>query len=214
MAINNVEALFAETLNETDLTGKQKDVLRASLSLFSEKGFSQTSTPDIARLAGVSEGTVYKQFKTKEGILRAILAPVVQNVFPKAADEFATDVLEVSYPSLETFLTSLVENRLNFIVDNQKQLRVLLQEVLFNEGLVQQIRTAFMERVYGPIDSALSHYRDNGEIVNWQTGRMIRYVVSTVVSYGIQIIMMPEFTVDTKASTKEIVEFLMRGLKV
>ena len=68
MQPHNLTDLFSSSLAESQLSAKQQAVLKASLNLFSEQGFDRTSTKDIAQLAGVSEGTVYKQFKTKEGV--------------------------------------------------------------------------------------------------------------------------------------------------
>ena len=62
--------------NET-ITPKQRAILQASLDLFAEKGFDQTSTSDIAQRAGVAEGTVYRRYKTKAALRDAILAPIV-----------------------------------------------------------------------------------------------------------------------------------------
>lgn len=109
MAINDVQTLFAKSLDESSLTAKQKAVLRASLTLFSEKGYDHTSTKDIAQAAAVSEGTVYKQFKTKEGILTAILGPFVQQVLPRIATEFLGDVMNTSYPDFADLLRSIVQ---------------------------------------------------------------------------------------------------------
>lgn len=39
MALNNVESLFAASLQDSDLSAKQKAVLRASLTLFADKGY-------------------------------------------------------------------------------------------------------------------------------------------------------------------------------
>ena len=71
----------------------------------------RTSTQEIARVAQVSEGTVYKQFKTKEGILRALLAPMIQQVIPSAITEFIHEVGEHHLPDLHTFLTFIVKTQ-------------------------------------------------------------------------------------------------------
>ncbi|OAU92704.1 TetR family transcriptional regulator, partial [Lacticaseibacillus rhamnosus] len=73
MKPHNITDLFSASLADSQLSTKQQAVLKASLKLFSEQGYDRTSTQEIARVAQVSEGTVYKQFKTKEGILRALL---------------------------------------------------------------------------------------------------------------------------------------------
>ena len=66
MKPHNITDLFSASLADSQLSTKQQAVLKASLKLFSEQGYDRTSTQEIARVAQVSEGTVYKQFKTKE----------------------------------------------------------------------------------------------------------------------------------------------------
>ncbi|HNC74736.1 MAG TPA: helix-turn-helix domain-containing protein, partial [Elusimicrobiota bacterium] len=43
-------------------------VMRAALRLFVEKGINATTIKDIARAGGVSEGALYRHFKSKEDL--------------------------------------------------------------------------------------------------------------------------------------------------
>lgn len=47
-------------------------VLDAALSLFTDKGYFNTSVHDIGRTAGVSIGSIYHHFGDKEGLARAL----------------------------------------------------------------------------------------------------------------------------------------------
>ncbi len=47
-------------------------ILRAAKQLFAERGYENTSTVNIARLAGTSESQLMKHFGSKEGLLEAI----------------------------------------------------------------------------------------------------------------------------------------------
>lgn len=57
--------------NNEKAAPKMQAILSASLELFAEKGYSNTSTKDIARLADVAEGTIFKHFGSKENLLYA-----------------------------------------------------------------------------------------------------------------------------------------------
>ena len=59
------EIMNEQLKKQSQISEKQKAVLNSATVLFSERGFYNTSTKDIARMAKVSEGTVYKHFKTK-----------------------------------------------------------------------------------------------------------------------------------------------------
>src|SRR6185295_7643259 len=46
-------------------------LIRAALELFTEPGFRATTTPELARRAGVAEATIYRHFTGKEALLNA-----------------------------------------------------------------------------------------------------------------------------------------------
>ena len=49
------------------------EIVEAALDLFVEKGFSATKMDEIARRAGVTKGTVYLYFPSKEDLFRAVV---------------------------------------------------------------------------------------------------------------------------------------------
>ncbi len=52
---------------------RREQILQAAFDLFSKKGFSGTTTRDIARGSGVSEAMVFKHFSSKDELYGAIL---------------------------------------------------------------------------------------------------------------------------------------------
>lgn len=58
------------------------EILAAALALFAERGFAATRLEDVAQRAGISKGTVYLYFPTKEDLFRAV---VRQDVLPALA---------------------------------------------------------------------------------------------------------------------------------
>ena len=51
---------------------KREAILRAATKVFAENGYFNSKVADVARVAGVADGTVYLYFKSKEEILRSI----------------------------------------------------------------------------------------------------------------------------------------------
>jgi AcrR family transcriptional regulator len=49
------------------------EIVQAALDLFVEKGFSSTKMDEIAKRAGVTKGTVYLYFPSKEDLFRAVV---------------------------------------------------------------------------------------------------------------------------------------------
>jgi AcrR family transcriptional regulator len=66
------------------------EIIDAALDLFVVNGFSATKLDEVARMAGVSKGTVYLYFESKEALLREavkqIIVPEVVKAEQQAAD--------------------------------------------------------------------------------------------------------------------------------
>jgi AcrR family transcriptional regulator len=78
MPEQNQNNLFEELLNQDEtLTEKQKKILESAIEIFAEKGYSATSTSEIAKKAGVAEGTIFRHYKTKKELLLSIVAPTM-----------------------------------------------------------------------------------------------------------------------------------------
>lgn len=58
---------------------RPQELLSAALDLFVERGFAATRLDDVARAAGVSKGTLYLYYSSKEELFKAV---VRENVLP------------------------------------------------------------------------------------------------------------------------------------
>ncbi|MFC6164684.1 TetR/AcrR family transcriptional regulator [Lactiplantibacillus dongliensis] len=213
MQVNSVETLFKKTLANSKLSAKQQAVLQVSLTLFAEQGFDRTSTSEIAKAAGVSEGTVFKQFKTKEGILQAIVNPVLAHVVPMVATEFLDELKTNDLNDLETFLQYAIQDRMMFAVENRLQIKVFAQEMSRNPNIVATLSAKLEAMVAGELGTALQRFKDRGELVDWPNMRIVRYLVGTVASYVLpQIFFAPTADFDAAQASRDALDFLMHGL--
>ena len=65
------------------IADKREAILRSAIRVFSQNGYFNSKVADIAREAGIADGTVYLYFKSKEEILHSI--------FDRAMEEFISD---------------------------------------------------------------------------------------------------------------------------
>ena len=66
------------------------ELLDAALDLFVEKGFSATRVEEVAVRAGVSKGTLFLYFQSKEDLFKAVVRENIANKFPTWQEEFHT----------------------------------------------------------------------------------------------------------------------------
>ena len=75
---------MAATDKRFTITDKREAILRAAISVFARCGYFNSKVADIAREAGVADGTVYLYFKSKEEILHSIFDRSVEEALDAA----------------------------------------------------------------------------------------------------------------------------------
>lgn len=66
------------------------ELVNAALELFVEKGFAATRVEEVAARAGVSKGTLFLYFESKEDLFKAVIRDNIANLFPAWNEEFST----------------------------------------------------------------------------------------------------------------------------
>ena len=59
---------------------RRERILETALFLFRKQGYEATSTREIGEVVGTSKANVYHHFRTKDGLLRALLDPLFDEV--------------------------------------------------------------------------------------------------------------------------------------
>ena len=60
-----------------------KKIFQSAMNEFTEYGFEQASVRTIAKNAGVTPGAIYKHFKSKEDIFKAIVSPILDHLYKR-----------------------------------------------------------------------------------------------------------------------------------
>src|SRR5256886_7300524 len=59
------------------------EIVAAALEVFGERGFAATKLADVARHAGVTKGTVYLYFESKEALFKAVVRETIVPVIAR-----------------------------------------------------------------------------------------------------------------------------------
>ncbi len=62
------------------MTEKKEKILEAALHLFAKEGYAATSTSKIAKVAGVSEGLIFKHFRNKNNLLLELMIQTQETI--------------------------------------------------------------------------------------------------------------------------------------
>ncbi|WP_273850721.1 TetR/AcrR family transcriptional regulator [Guptibacillus spartinae] len=207
--------LFDEEVNESgDLTEKQKRIVKAAVEMFQEKGFSASSTSEIARRAGVAEGTIFRHYRTKKDLLLAIVTPVMSHLVAPFIVKDLDKVLKTDYEHYEDFLRAIVKNRQTFIRKHLPIVKILIQEIPFHE----ELRTQFIEHVakdlFDRFEKVIIHFQKKGELIQIPPSSAIRLSITAILGFFLaRYIMVPEREWDDENEIELTVQFILNGLK-
>lgn len=144
-------------MDEIDLTGldipeKEKKILMSAIGVFSEKGYSAATTSEIAKKAGVAEGTIFRYYKTKKDILRSILIQMINLVSSKVVMSGIEKIIEESDgKDLRILLKEILYDRLKLVQSAFPMAKIIVTEALYHEdvreALYQNIFTKMLDTV-------------------------------------------------------------------
>ncbi len=78
-----------ELPDEKNRNGKSEVILRAAAKVFAQSGYFNSKVSDVARSAGVADGTVYLYFKNKDDLLTSIFSWAMGEFLTRARTELA-----------------------------------------------------------------------------------------------------------------------------
>jgi AcrR family transcriptional regulator len=153
---------------------RRTQILNAAIKVFAERGFHRTTIRDVAKTAGVADGTIYNYFENKTALLLAILAALNESERREA------DLAQMAITDVRQFFRHYFAHRWSVFEGNNLQvLRVVLSEVLVNP----ELRALYVERVVAPTFALAEPYVqqlvDAGKLRAMDVPLTLRAIAST-----------------------------------
>ena len=116
---------------------RRAQILDAAMSVFVEKGFTDSTTLEIAKAANISEVTLFRHFASKQEIFLAGIEPILFNTLEGSIS------LSAHFGPRE-MLKNILFERINLISDNCQVIRLILSEAPLLSTLGAE---SFMNRI-------------------------------------------------------------------
>ena len=181
--IENILSSYLDITKDEKMPPGKKKTLESAIKLFAKQGYNGTSTLQIAKVAGVSQATVFKYFKTKEELLYSIIVPVI----PKLISSFLGRIQKAK--SVQELISYIVRDRFEFLEENKNTVKIVFSELLTNEELKKQLLSS-ISKIFEEFDIAalLKKYKEtNPELnENLTTAEIIRSFAGPIMTYSAQ----------------------------
>jgi TetR/AcrR family fatty acid metabolism transcriptional regulator len=129
-----------DPIQELVTAARRKQILDAATQVFAEKGFHRATIKDIARVAGIADGTIYTYFASKDEVLIAVLDRL--NETTERKQQFVLG----SEQDLKAFFRAYLQQRMALLWPNAEVFRAVLPELFVNG----ELRRQYYEQVLAP----------------------------------------------------------------
>lgn len=197
---------------------RREQILMSAISLFSQKGFSGTTTKEIARIAGVSEATVFKHFARKSDIYDAILDNKACHEgmrFPWEEDPVMLDAMQRRDDY--TVFYQLAFNALNKQQSDVGFMRLLFYSALEEHELAERFFGEFVARIYGFVGGYIEERQQEGAFRPMNPRVAVRAFLGMMIHHSLNNILWDKgrnlLDITNEEAADNFAQILLRGIK-
>jgi AcrR family transcriptional regulator len=197
---------------------RREQILQTAFELFSRKGFSGTTTKDIARAAGVSEAMVFKHFASKDELYGALLDaktcaeglhryPWEQNEPLLAAME-AKDDFGVFY--------HFAHHALNKHQKDVAFMRMIFYSALEEHELADKFFGEFVGKIYEFLGGYVRKRQSDGVFRNMDPKIIVRAFIGMLIHHSLNNILWDKtrriLDISNEEAARSFAEIILRGI--
>ncbi len=121
---------------------KRQRILKAAIKVFAKNGFYATRVSEIAKAAGVADGTIYLYFKNKDDVLITIFEDGIQQLLVILREVAASD------EPFDKRITRIIELQLGLLEEQRDLAEVITVNLRQSSSLLKQYAAPlFMEYI-------------------------------------------------------------------
>jgi len=166
--------------SERQWNAMKAELIKESINLFVEKGFSATSIQDIVDKLGVTKGSFYYHFKSKEALLMHIHLSYIDDLLKRQKTILETE------KEARGKLVKVVELLIHDIEKQGALGRVYYREIRHltpeNATTIREKRAEFRDR----IESIITEGVENGEFRKNLEAKMITFAILGITNWSYQ----------------------------
>jgi AcrR family transcriptional regulator len=196
---------------------RREQILQTAFDLFSQRGFSGTTTKDIARAAGVSEAMVFKHFSSKDELYGAIIETKTSkdglHKFPWESNEpliaamNADDDFGVFYHWAVQMLNKH-QSDINFM-------RMLFYSALEEHELAERFFGGFIAEIYDFLGKYIKKRQDAGAIRKVDPRIIVRSFLGMLIHHSLNNILWDKkrkiLDITNEEAARNFAEIILRG---
>ncbi len=192
---------------------RKRQILRAAVEVFAERGFHRTRVSDIAKKAGVAYGLIYHYFDSKDHVLNCIFE---ENwaIFLKILRDYQVNP-ETTAPQKLSAIAALLIDAYQVAPST---IQVIIQEISRSDRFIHAEKVSAFTEAFGLVKEIIAQGQERAEIRDGIDPEVAAYVffgALETICTGFMLKAIPSGTPADAARVKRTVdEILLAGLAV
>lgn len=217
----NYEKLFENFLNDNNLidkefTERQWQILNAAIKVFSQNGYGNSRTSEIAKEASVAEGTIFRYYKTKKDLLMGLIIPFATKFMKPLVLESAIKIMESSEDKpIDEVLKELMADRIKLVKKNLPLIKTVLVEASYHPELLTVLKEQIISKAFPVTEKFINEHMDKNELRNIEPYSILRSTVSIIGGYIFLSSIFPEYFAGEgdKKEIGKLTDILLNGIR-
>jgi TetR/AcrR family fatty acid metabolism transcriptional regulator len=193
---------------ETNKTDKRVRILDAAVKVFADRGFFTATVAEIARAAGVADGTIYLYFKSKDDLLLRLFDEKMSDLLTEA--RAAVD----SEGSAAARLRRFIQLHLALVEKNPELASVLIVELRQSAQFLKGLEKAKLSAYLDVIAQVVKAGQDSGELDPALSPSTVKRAIFGALDELALGWLLSGRKTSLKKTAAEVAEWLVRGLQV
>jgi TetR/AcrR family fatty acid metabolism transcriptional regulator len=152
---------------------RRAEILAAASRVFAERGYHRSTVRQVAREAGIADGTIYLYFRSKQDVLLALLGELGR------LNDRPADFAELATADARTFADVYLRRRWRDIRSRREVFAAVFPEVLADPALREALR-ARLALAYAAADAELERRGRSGGLGSSDPVLLARVTSATV----------------------------------
>jgi TetR/AcrR family fatty acid metabolism transcriptional regulator len=189
------------------LSDKRARILEAAIKVFAERGFHSATVAEIARAAGVADGTIYLYFKGKDDLLLRLFDEKMTEILAESRSELAK---ERTAPAR---LARFIELHLELVERNPDLASVMIVELRQSAHFIKAADRAKLAAYVDLIAEVVKDGQDKGELTAGISPATVKRAIFGALDELALGWLVSGRRTSLKKTAAEVAEWFVRGLK-
>jgi TetR/AcrR family fatty acid metabolism transcriptional regulator len=189
------------------LSDKRARILDAAIKVFAERGFHTATVAEIARAAGVADGTIYLYFKGKDDLLLRLFDEKMTELLAESRSELAK---ERTAPAR---LSRFIQLHLALVERNPDLASVLIVELRQSAQFIKAADRAQLAAYVDLIAEVVRDGQEKGELIDGISPATVKRAIFGALDELALGWLVSGRRTSLKKTAAEVAEWFVRGLK-